>query len=426
MVLSHVKYTLKMMMKLNSINPHLHLIKTRKYKDINIYLRFSISYTPNKKACVLLLSKLFSETSLKYQDKTAMAKAKDMLYGLDVNSGFKVRSNIITFNVNYSFINPKFVDINLSDYVDFVKETLYNTTINEKNLAESKRNAIAKLKRRLDKPQILASEKVVSIIGNDNKEFKAYSLADEFIKELEKVNLKDVLKLYQYLLHKAQLDVYICGDINKNIINEFNFDFENRESLEIKPLKLKFKNKGEIVDKKNIKQSTLDIVYKAPFNKKHPDYYAFILGNIFLGSLPTSLLFEEVREKLGLCYSISIFDYRNEGIVIVYTDIDGKNKDLVISEVNKQINRLINKDYDDAKLKMAKTLFMNILDSSNDDIDSLIEFYQDCILHGLKADMNLYKKKINAVSKLDISRVFKQYQPYFTYVLKGDNDEKTL
>jgi len=389
-------------------------------------LRFSIVYTMKRKACVLLLSKLLGETTNKYKNKTEIAKAKDMLYGLECNTGFKVRSNIITFNINYSFINPKFVDVKIDDYIDFVKETLFNTVISEKALKESKRNAIAKLNRRLDKPQIFASERTISLIGEEFDSFNAYSMGKLFIDELEKIELKDVVKLYKYLLEKAQLDVYVCGDIKNDIFAKLDFNFANRENHTIKYRKFKAINKGEITDKRNIKQSTLDIVYTSPFNKKHKDYYAFILGNIFLGSLPTSLLFEEVRERLGLCYSISIADYRNEGVVIVYTDIDSKNKDLVCKEVDKQIQRLINKDYKLAKLNMAKTLFINILDSSNDDIDSLIEFYQDSLLHGLTPSFSEYKSKIRSVSMDDIARVFKQYKPYCTYVLKGEDNEKTL
>ena len=88
---------------IQKINNNLTLIKTRKYKDINVYLRFSIYYTLKDQASLFVLSKIFSLTSTKYPNKSIMSKAKDMLYGINVSSQCKSRANILSFNVQYEW-----------------------------------------------------------------------------------------------------------------------------------------------------------------------------------------------------------------------------------------------------------------------------------------------------------------------------------
>ena len=112
----------KCLLKMKKNNSHIKIIKTRKYKDINLYLRFSIPYSKTNHASLLLLSKMFAESSIAYPNKTLMSKQRDMLYGINVSCSCKSRANIISFNIQYGFINPKFLsDINIDDYISCIK-----------------------------------------------------------------------------------------------------------------------------------------------------------------------------------------------------------------------------------------------------------------------------------------------------------------
>lgn len=409
------------MNKIKHIHPHLSLLKTRKYKEINLYLRFALPYDSKEKAAMTILSALFAETSKKYPDKTSMGKARDMLYGLTVSSSTKSKANLDIFEIQYTFINPKFLkDVTIDDFVAYIKETLLNTSITKKYYSEAKRNLIANYKRKLDKPVNKAKDSVFSIICKDHPSFGSTTILSKDIQSLRKVKIEDVIKIYDTIIKKARLDVYVCGDVKDDIADKLSFiKFNKRKDVSLKIDIIENMPSREIIEEFDTKQSILHVLYTTPYNSLHKDFYAFVMGNLFLGVLPTSLLFEEVREKLSLCYSISVFDLKLNGLVAINTSIDGKNKDLVIDNIKKQINNIITKNYDPMKLEISKTLFMNVISSTYDDQFSLIDYHYSNSLLGVNTSIEYYAKKISEVTPNDLVRVFKNYKPYFIYMLEG-------
>lgn len=406
---------------------NIKIIQTRKYKDINLYLRFTIKNTNNANECLILLSKLLGDVSNKYPSKVEMTKIKDTLYGINMAVSNKARNNLLTFSVHYCFINPKFLDVSIMEYHDFIKETLFNSLINEKTLSEAKSIITDNIKRRNDKPSNLANERFNEIVSKDNPDFKIYFYNNVFIERLNSVSVKDILKVYEYILNKAQLNIYLCGDLSSDdirILSDFNFD--NRISPKLKTNKVKYNKKRTKIDKKDISQSYLSVVYTTPFYRKHKDYYKWVLANYVLGVAPTSLLFSQVREKMSLCYSIMSIPYKNEGLVKITTSIDGKNKDLVIKAIKKQVDRLINKDYDPSIVDMTKAYMINSLMGIYDDLDTLIDYYFECDLYDSNESIQEYCEKIASVTIDDIADVYKKYQHYFNYVLLGTKDEENI
>lgn len=405
-------------------NSFIKVINTRKYKDINLYLRFSIEYKPLMKEKIALLCKLIGDVSNKYPTKLEMTRAKDMLYGISLVSSYKARANILTLSLHYSFINPKFVDATIDEYNDFIKETLYNSIINEATLAEAKRTIKYAALRKIDKPQAKSTERFIEIVSKDNPEFAIYSEGDKFIKNIDKIKLEDIKQTYRTIINNCQLNIYLCGDIENNDINKLTtFSFNNRNLVNLKTKKITGKPKKTIIDKSDISQTYLSMVYTTPFNKNHSDYFAWFMGNALLGVVPTSLLFAQIREKMSLCYAITSYDYKNEGLIRIITSIDAKNKDKTIKEIENQINRLATCDYEPELLDTAKALICNTLIGTYDDLDALVDYYYESSLSKFNYSIEEYCENVSKVSVKDIAKVYKKYKHYFNYALLGTKDE---
>lgn len=405
-------------------NKFVTVIKTRKYKNINLYLRFSIENKKFAKEKVALLCKMIGDISNKYKTKSEMTKAKDMLYGINCVCSYKVRANIISLSIHYSFINPKFVDVDIREYNDYIKETLFNSIINEETLDEAKRTIKASIIRKNDKPSVYANERFIDIVSKDNKQFSIYSENERFIKDLESIKLDDIKQTYRETINRSQLNVYLCGDVDENDINILTtYDFSKRNVVNLSCKKIVGPNKRDIVEEKDISQTYLVMAYKTPFNKKSKDYFTWFIGNALLGVVPTSLLFTQIREKMSLCYAISSIDYKNEGLVKIVTSIDAKNKDITIKEITNQINRLVNNDYDVSLLDSAKSLVINSLLSIYDDLDALVDYFYESYLSDFDYSIEECCKAIMKVNQKDISKVYKKYEHYFNYVLLGTKNE---
>lgn len=403
---------------------HIKVIPTRKYKDVNLYLRFSIENKPLLKEKIALLCKMVGEVSKNYPTKLEMTRAKDMLYGISCATSYKSRANIITFSLHYSFINPKFVDTTIDEYNTFIKETVYNSIIDSNTLDEAKRTLKAAILRKIDKPASKANERFIEIVSKDNPSFGIYSENEKFIKNIDKIKLDDIVDTYKELINKSQLDIYLCGDLSNEDISKLTiYNFANRNDIKIQLKKIKHPKKKMIVDKLDISQSYLSVVYATPFNKSSKQYFAWFLGNVFLGVVPTSLLFSEVREKMSLCYAIQAIDFKNEGLVKIVTSIDAKNKDKAIKAITDQINRIINIDYEESQLDTAKALICNSLNGIYDDLDALIDYYHESKLSNFNYSIEEYCDGLLKVTPKEISNVFKKYEPYFNYILLGTKHE---
>lgn len=412
------------MMSNLDINKYIKVIPTRKYKNVNLYLRFSIESKPLMKEKVALLCKLIGDVSKKYPTKQEMAKARDMLYGMVCEPTYKVRANIITLSLRFSFINPKFLDVSIDEYNSFIKEVLYNSLINQETLDEAKRTIKAAVLRRIDKPAVYASERIISIIGKDNPKYLINSEDKTFASNIEKIKLSDILSAYKTIINNEQLNIYLCGDLSTDDIRKLTtYSFANRKSVKLVNKRCTYPKKRTIVDKKDISQSYLSVLYSTPFSKNHKDYFAWFIGNAYFGVLPTSLLFSQVREKMSLCYSIVAIDYKYEGLVRVSTNIDGKKKDEVIKAIDEQFNRMVKGDLDESDLETAKILMSNTIMGIYDDLDALVGYYYESELSGFKYSIEEYCENIMKVKVSDVKRVFSKYKPYFTYLLLGSKND---
>lgn len=88
----------------------------------------------------------------------------------------------------------------------------------------------------------------------------------------------------------------------------------------------------------------------------HPDRYSQLILNTVLGSGMSSRLFQEVREKRGLAYSIYSFlsPYRDSGAMEIYAGTDTDSLEELLQISAREIKKLTKKPLSEAELASAK------------------------------------------------------------------------
>lgn len=403
---------------------NLCLMKTNKYKTVSLYLYYAYPYDLKRRLALLMLTGFIGRYSNKYNTKEKMTKARDNLYGISIGGHVKPEANLLSYTIKIIFLNPKFIkDVSTKNYIDHIKECLDNVYFSEELLKEFKKRYKDHLKRRLDSPRTLATNRIYQIIGEESKEFGVYNR--DYSDEIDSITLDDVKNIYKEIKEKFSLDAYLVGDYDDELL-QYAKTFKSNNRYYIKCNALDIKDLNEVIEDKDVSQSVLSVIYKTPFTRLSKEFYAFFLGNCLLGVVPTSLLFEEVREKLSLCYYISVNNYNNEGIVKIYTAIDGKNKDTVLKQIDIQINRLINKDYPLEKIDLARTLLIDSIAGIVDNFDVYTDYLYMCKLKQINCSIDEYIANLNKVTADDIANVFKEYKHVLTYMLNGVKHEENL
>ncbi|MDD5200137.1 MAG: pitrilysin family protein [Terrimicrobiaceae bacterium] len=86
------------------------------------------------------------------------------------------------------------------------------------------------------------------------------------------------------------------------------------------------------------------------------DRYATTLLNVLLGGNVSSRLFQELREKRGLCYSVSsnLSQYEDAGVLNFYIGLDAKNLEKALRLLCREFKKLRDEPVRAAELKRAK------------------------------------------------------------------------
>lgn len=167
---------------------------------------------------------------------------------------------------------------------------------------------------------------------------------------------------------------------------------------------------GVLVKKKPLEQVHLCLGLKG-VAAGHKDRYAVYALNSVLGGSVSSRLFQEVREKRGLVYSIYSFlsGYSDGGTITVYAATRPKEVDRVVDLVCREIRRIGEKGVENKELTRAKNQMkgslMLSLESSHSRMSKLAK---DELTHGKRTSLEEMLAHIDRVSQEHVFNVGRQ------------------
>ena len=167
---------------------------------------------------------------------------------------------------------------------------------------------------------------------------------------------------------------------------------------------------GILAKKKQLEQVHLCLGLKG-VAAGHRDRYAVYALNSVLGGSMSSRLFQEVREKRGLAYSIYSFlsGYSDVGTITVYAATRPKEVERVVDLVCREITRMYKHGIDRKELERAKNQMkgglMLSLESSHSRMSKLAK---DELIYGRRTSLEEMLAHIDRVTSEQVSTVGRQ------------------
>lgn len=396
-------------------------IQTDKFKDFIISVRFSY---PNVEPYVTLsnlLSYMMTDRCLEYPTKQAMLLKMDELFGLSLNTKTSSNGHAHTFEVRIKSLNERYTYFpHLKASTEFLFSAITKPLLNESTFNEAKINLESTLKRIQDKPSYLSLIKACEGVGKDTP-LEVFSQGN--LKTLSEITLDDVLKFHSMLINEIKPNVLVIGDLNKDSFNQIKsiLKFNGSNTIDKTSYKFEAKHHFRSILNKQVDQSTLTQIYTTNVEYSDSNYFALRVMIIMLGQLPNSLLFQEVREKRSLCYSISAGSFNFDGVMTVQTGIEHTKKELVEILIEEQINKLKKGQFSLKLMSIAKKMFVNGLESMEDDPNAYLNFlFQRSITsNDFKLKESIHK--IKKIQKEDIVRVANQLELVSEFMIRGKN-----
>lgn len=143
-------------------------------------------------------------------------------------------------------------------------------------------------------------------------------------------------------------------------------------------------------------------------NLHHEDRFAVALLNVLLAGNMSSRLFQELREKRGLCYTVSsnVSHYEDTGVMNFYVGLDAKNLPLAMRLMGREFERLGRDPVKAAELKRAKDYAIGSARMSLERSSAQsARLGYSVLFYGRAADPEAVNARLQKVTAEDIQRV---------------------
>ena len=143
-----------------------------------------------------------------------------------------------------------------------------------------------------------------------------------------------------------------------------------------------------------------------------------------LSGSPTSKLFMNVREKLGLCYYCSASSVGLKGAFLVSSGIENKNREIAREEILRQLEDIREGRITDEEWENAKNSMQTALESSYDSPLALCGWYLTRVLLEESFSPMEYMVKILSVTREEVQAVAKRTVLDTEFFLRGIGSEE--
>ena len=294
---------------------------------------------------------------------TPSRSAKDIAEEFDMIGG---HFNAYTSRAETVY-HAKVLKQDLKKAVDVLTDIFLNSNFEEKELEKEREVILQELYMTRDNPDDIVFDYFQETAFPKQSLGRSILGTEEFIKSLTRESLLHYFK-NQYSTKNTIISAAgnFDTDTFTGLIDEKFKDFRNKEVLECKPGKY---TGGELHVQKDLEQSQFLLGFEG-ISYLDEAFYNIQILSIILGGGMSSRLFQEIREKRGLVYTISSFasSYSDCGIFGIYSALDPNNINLLIDLIIEQLHliteKIDDKEFNKAKAQVKASLFMSMESST--------------------------------------------------------------
>lgn len=411
---------------------NLHMIKTDRFKTVNVQIILSDKIKKEDITKRNFLSDILTYSCNKYKTKRDLSIASQDLYAASVYSTSYRLGNYYNTDINLYFLNEKYSEKGMTEKsMAFFKEIIFNPNVKDNKFDSNSFNIIKNnMKIQIESvKEDTRKYSMIRMLENMDKTMPYSYHGFGYLEDLEKITEENLYEYYKELIRSSNVEIFVIGDIDfsqmEKIVREqfkFNVYKKKKENPTIIHSKVRSIAK-KVVEEDDINQSKLTIGCKLKDLTEFERNYVLTIYNIILGGGSESLLFKNVREKHSLCYYISSSSNKVDNLLIISSGIAKNNFKKVLSLIQKEMKNIEQGNFSEEAILQAKIRYNSILDEIYDYPNQIISAYYASIILGVDFP-EVRKKKIMEVTKDDIIKLSKKVKMDTIYLLGGiDKDE---
>ncbi len=246
----------------------------------------------------------------------------------------------------------------------------------------------------------------------------------------EAVGYVELTRYYHELLQTAPVEIVYCGAAAPErvaaactdaliTLPRGEIDYELGTDVRMNAVEAAPRRFEETMD---VAQAQLVLGFRLGECMEDPDFAAIRVFNALYGGSVTSRLFENVREKLSLCYYVFSACDSFKGVMLVCSGIDPADREQAEAEILAQLEALRRGDFTDEELAHARKYCASALRAATDSPGALEEFWFSQTLKGLDYGPEELAALCEMVSREDVLAVCAGIETDAVYFLHGGAD----
>ncbi|HZN58188.1 MAG TPA: pitrilysin family protein [Planctomycetota bacterium] len=377
-----------------------------------------------------ILPSILRRGTRRHPDLQAISRYLDGLYGASLSSQvFKLGEwHLLRFRLDV--VNERFVPgVNglLGNALEFLSELMRDPLVVEggfhpQYLEQEKANQRRAIESLLDNKAAYAENRCIEEMCS-KEPFHLFELGR--VEDIEAIDAKELRELHRRWSRRYPVHAYLAGDVDPAAARDlatsvFAGGAAEREggyALSGPPSTIRVAAPREVEERMDVNQAKLVLGFRHGVTYSHPSYEALLLMNGILGGYSHSKLFQNVREKESLCYSIHSSLERVKGLLFISSGIAPENYRKAVDIILKNVESMKAGQITDEEIQATILTILNANEMLEDNFGALADVDLAWRLHDRPFDLLEFRRRLTNVQRDEIVAAARLLQHDTTYLL---------
>ncbi len=383
-----------------------------------------------------LLPRVLLRGSVNHPDLDAIAQISDELYGARVLPLVRKKGEILSVGLYAGFLADRFTPDGsklLEPVARLLGELLLSPATRGGLLLRpyvdsEKEKLIDDIRARVNDKRSYAMDRLIEQMCC----YEDYGCDDMGTEsDAAAVGYVELTRWYRSLLQTAPVEIFYCGASEPwrvaaactdalITLPRGEIDYDLGTDVRMNAIEARPRDFDETLP---VAQGKLCLGFRIGEAMEDPDFAAIAVFNAIYGGSVTSKLFENVREKLSLCYYASSACDSFKGVMLVSSGVAPADRERAQAEILAQLDAVRRGEITDEELNAARTYLSGALRALTDSPGALEEFYLSQTLKGLDYGPEELAALCELVTVDDVRAVCAGMELDAVYFLHGDAED---
>ncbi len=405
-----------------------HKIETNKFKTNLLAIFLNVPLTRQNVTKNALLAAILRRGTNNMPTQEIISKNLEEMYGAGFDCGIEKNGDNQTIKFYLESINDEFLPQKeelLKRSFDILFDIAFNPLVENGKFKEEyvkgeKENLKQIIEGKIDNKGAYAMERCIEEMYK-NKAYGLYKYG--YIEDLENITSEELYNYYKEVIKTCKIDIFVSGILPKDIEKTVK-ENENISKLQERKIKLNEEQKDINNEEKTVEESMdvtqgkLVLGLDVTSNMENLSYITMCYNTI-LGGGANSKMFQNVREKASLAYTVGSNYLKRKQNIIIRAGIEIQNYEKALEIIKKQLEDMKNGNFTEEDIQNAKNLIIATIENIPEEQDTEISYYFGQELAGTNISTKEYEEKIQSVTKDQIIEVAKSVKLNTVYFLRN-------